>query len=318
MARLSSKLLKNTFIERKYPLTSTIKNGIFQPFKKVVGIIMHSDFLQDEKLAQLEKDAFQAIQRIFPCEENLLDSIPLEQIINHYKKDILPSEKPFLIRVAGQSGSGKSSQIVPALQHSLKQKQYIKINVGAFAPFHPNYKEIQEKTPNQMREKTNGFALKALVMFYKHCILNKVNLVLDMTLLEPEIDLYLMALAKKMEYKIQMHLLCVPKKVSNHFIYLRQKQTGRYVSPKSSDYFFDALAPCLKALTHSHLFDNQDTLILWTYFLSNPIKITHLNNSYACRILEKYRGINVGTKNQNELLKAKREWMSLLLRRLET
>ena len=90
-----------------------------------------------------------------------------------------------------------------------------------------------------MREKTNGFALRALVMFYKHCILNRVNIIFDMTLLEPEIDLYLMSLAKRMNYKIQTHILCVPRKISNLFIHLRQLKTGRIVKTTSSDYFFN-------------------------------------------------------------------------------
>ena len=277
---------------------------------------MNNDFLNDADFIKLETNAFQAMQRIFPCEENLLDDIPLKAIINNFEADIIPQEKPFLIRVAGQSGSGKSSQIVPSLQNALKDKPYLKITVGAFAPFHPNYQELQQKMPDKMREKTNGFALKALVMFYKHCILNRVNLVFDMTLLEPEIDLYLMTLAKKAGYKVQMHLMCVPKKISNGFIYLRQKETGRYVSPKSSDYFFNALNPCLKTLTHSNLFDKQDSLILWSYFLKRPIKVTHLNNRRATTVLQKYQSIFVGPKNHNELLAAKKIWMKLLIGKL--
>ena len=66
-----------------------------------------------------------------------------------------------------------------------------------------------------------------------------------MTLLEPEIDLYLMALAKKMDYKIQTHVLCVPHRISDLFIHLRQLKTGRFVKPSSSKYFFNAATPAL-------------------------------------------------------------------------
>jgi hypothetical protein len=31
--------------------------------------------------------------------------------------------------------------------------------------------------------------LRALMMFYEHCILNQVNIIFDMTLLEPEISI---------------------------------------------------------------------------------------------------------------------------------
>ena len=273
----------------------------------------NTDFLKAVDFLDLEASAFQAIQHIFPCETELLDKVPLERIVQHFQKDLTPAPHPFLIRVAGQSGSGKSSQLVPAIQDALHNQSYIKINVGAFAPFHPRYPEWQATYPDQMREKTNGFALRALVMFYKHCILQKVNVVLDMTLLEPEIDLYLMTLAKKMGYKIQANILCVPKKISDMFIHLRQLETGRYVKPSSSSYFFKALAPSLKALVHSGLFDQKDDLILWAHDLMHPIQKTHLNNPAVTRVLESYRGTHFKIRKAKALLNAKKRWMKLFM-----
>ncbi|MGN0919784.1 MAG: zeta toxin family protein [Alphaproteobacteria bacterium] len=277
------------------------------------GKIMCVDFLKEDSFILLEKQAFDAIQRIFPCEEEFLNQIPLDKIIQHFQRNLVPQTHPFLIRVAGQSGAGKSSQIVPALEEALQNKSYIKINVGAFAPFHPKYDEWQRGCPDQMREKTNGFALRALVIFYKHCLLNGVNVVLDMTLLEPEVDLYLMTLAKKRNYKIQAHILCVPRKISDLFIHLRQLKTGRFVKPGSSDYFFGALAPCLKSLTLSGLFDSKDTLVLWSHFLMRPIRKTHLNNPQVMRILARYRQGPFCLKNSGTLLKAKKKWMKHLI-----
>ena len=274
---------------------------------------MNADFLTDDSFLALERLALAATQRIFPCEEELLDSIPIDKITSHFEKDIIPQEHPFLIRVSGQSGSGKSSQLVPAVQEALNKIPYLKINVGAFASFHPRYEDWQKNDPDHMRENTNGFALRALVLFYKHCILNRVNLVFDMTLLEPEIDLYLMTLAKKMGYRIQTHVLCVPRKVSDTLIALRQKQTGRFVKPSSSDYFFMALAPSLKALTKSQIFDRNDTLILWSHTLTHPIKTTHFNNPTVLRKLNLFqRKSNTRMKNPKNLLTIKKKWMRLI------
>jgi len=164
-----------------------------------------------------------------------------------------------------------------------------------------------------MRENTNGFALRALVLFYKHCILKRVNLVFDMTLLEPEIDLYLMTLAKKMGYRIQTHVLCVPRKVSDTLIAQRQKQTGRFVKPSSSGYFFTALAPSLKALIKSQIFDRDDTLILWSHTLTHPIQITHFNNKSVLRKLNLFQQKNnTRMKNPKNLLMIKKKWMRLI------
>ena len=274
---------------------------------------MYLHFLKDSSFVALEKQAFDAIQRIFPCEEDLLDKIPLEQIVHHFQNQIIGQKNPFLIRVTGQSGSGKSSQLVPALESALQNKSTIKINVAAFAPFHPQYQQWQQQCPNQIREKTNGFALRALVMFYRHCILNQVNIIFDMTLLEPEIDLYLMTLAKKMNYKIQAHVLCVPRKVSDFFIRQRQQATGRIVNSSSSDYFYNALVPCLSALTKSGLFTEKDTLVLWSYHLTEPIQKTHLNNPDSVQILQEYRQGDFAVGNPETLLQAKKIWMKNLM-----
>ena len=275
--------------------------------------IMKTDFLTDDSFIRLEELAFAAIQRIFPCEEDLLSAIPMEKIVSAFQKDIISDNHPFLFRISGQSGSGKSSQLVPALQEVLKNHPYLKINVGAFAPFHPRYEEWQKNDPDHMRENTNGFALRALILFYKHCILNRVNLIFDMTLLEPEVDLYLMTLAKKMGYRIQLHVLCVPKKVSDDFIRRRQKQTGRYVRRSSSDYFFTALAPSLKALTKAVVLDKNDNLILWSHIKTHPILETHFNNRAVLRYLSYHRQrSNARVKDPKMLLKSKIHWMKLL------
>ena len=274
---------------------------------------MQLEFLKDPSFITLENKAFDAIQRIFPCETELLDKVPLDAIVAHWKENLNPTVSPFLIRISGQSGSGKSSQLAPAIEKILKGIPYAKINVGAFAQFHPRFSEWQKNSPDKMRENTNGFALRALVLFYKHCILNKTNIVLDMTLLEPEIDLYLMTLAKRAGYKIQTHVLCVPKLISDTFIRRRQRQTGRYVKPSSSGYFFKALAPCLKALTRSGLFSPNDQLILWSHTQTHPIQQTHLNNKSVLRKLNHYQERkNAAIKNPKALLKAKIRWINLI------
>ena len=277
---------------------------------------MMTPMLTNPALIATEKQALAAAQRIFPCEDDLLDKIPLERIKEDWPQRLISQEKPFLIRIAGQSGSGKSSQLFPALQAALADTPYVKINVGAFAPFHPHFKKWQETMPDKMRENTNGFALRALLLFCKHCLLNRINIVLDMTLLEPEIEQYLTQLAKQAGYRIQMHLLCVPKKISDTFIRQRQKATGRFVKPSSSDYFFRALAPALAHIIASQLCDRNDGLVLWSHYLTRPIRITHLSNPAATRILNAFQGGRRVLKNPKDLLKSKTVWMKQIIRRL--
>ena len=275
------------------------------------------NFLEEISFIKIEECAFNEAQRIFPCEKELIKQIPIDRIISYFQQNIIISDRPFIIRTVGQAGSGKSTQLIPALQDALKDHQYIHINVGMFAKFHPNYEELQRNEPHKMREKTNGFALRSLILFYKHCVLNRVNILLDMTLLEPAIEIYLMSLAKKMGYQVQMHLLCVPKKISDSFIRLRQVQTGRHVWPSSATYFFNALAPALKTLTRSGMFCQADRLILWTHDMFCPIKQTHLNNPYVLNVLQKYQGAHFQIKKRGSLLKSKKKWMKLFVEKLD-
>lgn len=267
--------------------------------------------ISDSEITLLEQQALIAAQRIFPCEENLIDSMPMTDIIKALQTSVCPQQHPFLVRVAGQSGTGKSTQLVPALEQLLAGIPYTKINVGLFAPFHPRYLEWQKQNPNLLREKTNGFALRALILFYCHCIQQRTNILLDMTLLEPEIEHYLMGIAKKYGYRIQLHVMCVPKKVSDFFVRQRYIMTGRYVSQKSTLYFFNILANSLKSLINRLFFDKTDELWLWSHYHARPLKKTSFFNPYVTTILMKQQQ-NRRIKKASVMLKAKKTWLFLL------
>lgn len=268
---------------------------------------------QQISIAELERRALESVQRIFPCEDEFLKNIPIEDIVRAKQDQIKPQEKPFLIRVTGQSGSGKSTQLIPALEDVLQGQEYVKINVGTFAPFHPNYQKWRQENADLVREKTNGFALRALILFYKYCVELKVNILFDMTLLEPEIEEYLMGFAKQKGYWIQLHVLCVPKQVSDYFIRKRYQKMRRYVSTKSANYFFNALAPALKSLIGRPFFEKEDTLWLWTHYHPYPIKRTTFFNHSVSAILMKSRQ-NKRIKQPAALLKSKKTWLRLFKR----
>lgn len=264
-----------------------------------------------------EQQALLAVQRIFPCEAELCNQVPHEQITARFLQNVSAASRPFLIRLSGQSGTGKSTQLLPAVLSAVAREDYVQLNVGKFAPFHPRYDEWLHDCPSLVREKTNGFALRALVMFYTACLKKKVNVVLDMTLLEPEIEGYFYTLAKKQGYCIHTHVLGVPKVVSDGFIAKRQAQTNRCVFKKSSFYFFGALPKALKALQTLNVFDKNDLLIVWSHRHAGPVKITNYHNKSVLNVLQflrqkRWRQI----KNEKSLLKSKRYWIKWLFKRM--
>ena len=267
----------------------------------------------DLEIDTLELQALDAAQRIFPCEPELLDAVPMQDIVQKYQDRIVSQKNPFIIRVAGQSGSGKSTQLVPALEEILLQENYITINVGSFSSFHPRYQEWQKLNPNFVREKTNGFALRALILFYRYCVEHHTNILFDMTLLEPEIEHYLMGIAKKYGYRIQLHVLCVPKKVSDSFIRKRYLSTGRYVSQRSASYFFNVLPRALKSLVNRPFFDKTDFLCLWSHYHARPLKKASFFNPSVTTIWMKQQQ-NRRIKKATDIFKPKKTWLYLLKR----
>lgn len=237
---------------------------------------------------ELLEKAYQAIDRIFPCEKGI--KVPLETIKEAMiKPENKTEDKPFLIRICGQSGSGKSSQVLPYIEDALKDTPCIRFGARFFAPFHPDYENLK-KTPALAREKTNGFALIALFEFYRFCIEQRLNVLIDMTLLEPEIDIYMMRLAKENGYRIQMHTLCVPKKISDMFIHKREIETGRKVYKASADYFFQSLPRSLKALTHEKCFESTDNIYLWSHQQKTPIFKSKIQNPKLLSVLRERQG----------------------------
>ena len=253
--------------------------------------------------------ALQAIQKIFPCELDLLHHIPFDSIVSEYVQKLKSQKNPFLIRVAGQSGSGKSSQLVPALESVLQRQEYIKINVGMFAPFHPKYAVWKDVAPSDVRERTNGFALRSLYLFYCYCIKHHFNVLLDMTLLEPEIEYYLNWLAKCHGYHVEMHILAVPKKVSSYFIHKRQRSIGRVVSAKSANYFFSVLSRALKSLIGLNYWNKKDKLWLWSHVHTHPLRRTTFFNHHVMSVLTKNQRNRHIKQDEKNLLKAKEYWI---------
>ena len=185
------------------------------------------------------------------------------------------TQKKICYRVVGQSGSGKTSQLCFSLLESLKNfnEKPIVISVRFFAKYHKNYKFLLEKYGTEnIREKTNGFALKCLTLTLEKIINEGYLLVFDLTLLSPIFEQYLFELLKKNNYKIEYHILAVNKKISNNFIEIRKKQRGeefgRNINKSSKRYFYKILPISLKYLSK---IDNTSFAYVWDSTHKNPI-----------------------------------------------
>ncbi len=184
------------------------------------------------------------------------DNTPDELVLEIAKKyvDCLPKDakkEKTLHRICGQSGSGKTTQILKSLNKVFDDNN-IKIchlAVRTFAQLHPNYNQlIEEHGKKHIREKTNGFALKCLTYALKLMLEGGFLIVLEITLLKQVFEKLVLNLAKQNGYEIKFHMLAVSPKISDAFIQKRNNLSknvieGERLTYKSSSAYFNKILP---------------------------------------------------------------------------
>ena len=96
-----------------------------------------------------------------------------------------------LIRIAGISGSGKTTQILPAVEAYSRENNFEPILMAArrFVEYHPHYQEIKEYYGEEnLRKNTDEFCTIMLFLSLSALIEGGYDVVLDVTLLDPEME----------------------------------------------------------------------------------------------------------------------------------
>ena len=179
------------------------------------------------------------------------------------------------VRLIGQSGSGKTTQLLPcAKEYFAKNKlNPITFAVRDFSFCHPKYNELIKKYGiSQIREKTNGFALRLLIVCLAHAIENGYDILFEVTLLSPKFENFLCSLLKLNSYKTLYLALAINKKISDAFIQKRKTQAGkeanRIVNKSSSKFFFKSLKRSIKYYSKNQ---PSDRIIVWNASSLFPI-----------------------------------------------
>ena len=185
-----------------------------------------------------------------------------------------------LYRLCGQTGSGKTTQLLTAVQKNIDDLKLnpVVLGVRSCAEAHPKYEEFKNYFPSgELREKTNGFALKCMTYVLKLLIENGYMILLDITLLDPVFEEFVLNLLKNNEYEINYHILSVNKTISDEFILKRLKDSGRVIYKSSSDYFYEILPVGLKFICEN---DSKSNCFIWNAFDLNPVYFGKISNCY--------------------------------------
>ena len=126
-----------------------------------------------------------------------------------------------LIRLAGISGSGKTTQILPAVEAYCEQKGYEPILMAArrFVEYHPHYQEIKDYYGDEnLRKMTDEFATIMLFLTLSELIKNGYDIVLDVTLLAPEMEAILLKLLKNGHYEMLILMIAVSPAITEKYL----------------------------------------------------------------------------------------------------
>ena len=171
------------------------------------------------------------------------------------------------IRIAGLSGSGKTTQILPAVEAYCKKRELSPVLVAArrFVEYHPHFQEIKDfYGEKDLRKMTDEFS--TIMMFMTLDALTKTgyDIILDVTLLDPEVEQILLGMLGSNHYDTLLLMLATSPTVTEHFL---KGRAWRH-SAKTEQEFIRATAHALdfyaKAAPDMHI-------ILWSVYDKPPI-----------------------------------------------
>ena len=232
-------------------------------------------------------------------------SVIIEQahkVFNEMIKD--KTKLKVLYRLCGQTGSGKTTQLLASVEKVIDETglKPVVLGVRSCAEAHPKYEEFKKNFPaGELREKTNGFALKCMSYVLKLLIENGYMILFDITLLDPVFEEYVLDLLKENNYDVKYHILAVNKSISNNFIQKRFNQSGRVIYKASADYFYEILPVGLKYICEN---DKINNCFIWNAFDLEPVYFGKIQDCF-----EKFSKAQNETKdflyNEDELRNSK-------------
>ena len=231
----------------------------------------------------------------------------LEEIVRSFTKD--KTKKHQLIRIAGLSGSGKTSQILPAVEKYCETNNISPVLVAArrFVEYHPHCEEIKKEYGEEnLRKKTDEFS--TIMMFLTLNGLTKYgyDIILDVTLLDPEVEKILLNMLKTNNYKSLLLMIATSPTVTEYFL---KDRSWRH-SKETEEEFIRATKRAIAFYAENA--GNLHT-ILWSVYDLEPIYNGPIKD--ALEIFNEYSSkTDLPPSNDDERREAKIQFLSTLSR----
>lgn len=189
----------------------------------------------------------------------------LKKVINDFT--LAATKNHRLIRIAGVSGSGKTTQILPAVEAYCEKHGFEPILMAArrFVEYHPHYQEIKDYYGDEnLRKNTDEFATIMLFLTLSELIKGGYDIVLDVTLLDPEMEGILLKLLSAGNYEMIILMIAVSPTVTEHFLAGRAWRHSK----ETEQEFIRATS---KALEFYATNSPNTHIILWSVYDKPPI-----------------------------------------------
>lgn len=172
-----------------------------------------------------------------------------------------------LIRIAGLSGSGKTTQILPAVEAYCEQHNYSPILMAArrFVEYHPHYQEIKDYYGDEnLRKMTDEFSTIMLFLTLSELIKGGYDIILDVTLLDPEMEAILLKMVKAENYKFLLLMIAVSPTVTEHYL---QGRAWRHTKETEQE-FIRATSRALEFYAGN---SPNSRIIIWSVYDKPPV-----------------------------------------------
>ena len=211
----------------------------------------------NEKLNIL-KNYIEKNNELLLSEEQFLKAyILINEKVIKYK---IPVNSPVAITLGGQPGAGKSNL------YEIARKRFsnniVELDLDSFRVFHPYYWQIKKIYVKNDVIKTNPFVFKIVDMLIDELSNKKYNLIIESSLNSPYSSLYNGKNLPPKGYKVELHIMATPKKISwqgtidRYNKDVKNRRSSRAVSKEFHDMVVSNICHSLEIVKKSELMSN--------------------------------------------------------------
>lgn len=171
------------------------------------------------------------------------------------------------IRIAGLSGSGKTTQILPAVEAYCKKHAFSPILIAArrFVEYHPHYQEIKDYYGEEnLRKNTDEFSTIMLFMTLSELVKEGYDIILDVTLLDKSMEEILLKMLEAGNYEALLLMIAVSPTITEYFL---KGRAWRHSKETEQEF--------IRATSHALKFYAKNVpdlrIILWSVYDKPPV-----------------------------------------------